>query len=420
MTTDYVGSVVCVKLSNGSSIKGRVVKISSATISLTDLPGKQKNNTLDLFSHEIIDLDIVSLPSSRQNQDPKQITIMRRDQSPGRRESSPNEMIQDNMTRKQYKKGDTFSVSVQNMNPDFDFQSSNKMFQKDTIFDEWRQQDGGLPRLGNPDKLKPTEMVIENVAPIHGPTFDGDFTSDDKIPVVGLSLSKRIALFKRAINCGLSYSHVVSVAGMSVAQMVIQVLGGSCRVSFNNHNKPPVVAVLVSSGESGKVAITAALHLSQHGVNVKVILFAAPKGCDGIVNILHKCKCVLENGLQGLPNIIDIIIDGTQDRNTLLNWPEWMNTVIDWTEQSTVPIVAVDPQHPQQMPRNPTPPKFTCALGAPLLTQGKVGRLFLVDIGLFPLAFNEENIPYRSPFFDKFVIPLNRNAKQRINSSNSG
>ena len=119
--------------------------------------------------------------------------------------------------------GDTFSVSVQNMNPDFDFQSSNKMFQKDTIFDEWRQQDGGLPRLGNPDKLKPTEMVIENVAPIHGPTFDGDFTSDDKIPVVGLSLSKRIALFKRAINCGLSYSHVVSVAGMSVAQMVIQV-----------------------------------------------------------------------------------------------------------------------------------------------------------------------------------------------------
>ena len=41
MTTDYVGSVVCVKLSNGSSIKGRVVKISSATISLTDLPGKQ-------------------------------------------------------------------------------------------------------------------------------------------------------------------------------------------------------------------------------------------------------------------------------------------------------------------------------------------------------------------------------------------
>ena len=120
----------------------------------------QKNDTLDLYSHEITDLDIVSLPC-RQNQwvyssnrvdqsnppyfqaepgkvlsnrglnvskyssnysyptkeyaeryadiycsDQKQIRIMRRDQSPSRRGSSPspNEMIPDNNTRKQYKK----------------------------------------------------------------------------------------------------------------------------------------------------------------------------------------------------------------------------------------------------------------------------------------------------------------------------
>ena len=120
----------------------------------------QKNDTFDLYSHEITDLDIVSLPC-RQNQwvyssnrvdqsnppyfqaepgkvlsnrwsnvskyssnysypikeyaerhadiycsDQKQIRIMRRDQSPSRRGSSPspNEMIPDNNTRKQYKK----------------------------------------------------------------------------------------------------------------------------------------------------------------------------------------------------------------------------------------------------------------------------------------------------------------------------
>ena len=80
-------------------------------------------------------------------------------------------------------------------------------------------------------------------------------------------------------------------------QFIYQVLGGTCRVSRNNHNKPPVVAALVSSGESGKVAITTALHLSQHGLSVKVVLFATPKGCDGLVNILSKCKCVVENGL---------------------------------------------------------------------------------------------------------------------------
>ena len=47
--------------------------------------------------------------------------------------------------------------------------------------------------------------------------------TDDKIPVTGLTLTRRIGLFKRAINHGLSYSHVVSVAGLSIAQMVIQV-----------------------------------------------------------------------------------------------------------------------------------------------------------------------------------------------------
>ena len=83
-------------------------------------------------------------------------------------------------------------------------------------------------------------------------------------------------------------------------------------MNLGNHNKPPVVAALVSSGESGKVAITTALHLSQHGLHVQVVLFATPKGCDGLVNILRKCRCVVENGLKGLPNVIDIVIDGTQ------------------------------------------------------------------------------------------------------------
>lgn len=420
MSTDYVGSVVKVRLTNGSTVQGRVTKITPAALTLTDLPGNQKCNVLDLSSHEIKDVDIVYLPT-KNNREQKPITIMKRDQSPNRR-SSPQSPIQidpiplpEPNSRKQYKKGDAFAVSISKMSTDFDFQSSNKLFKKEAIFDEWRQQDGVLPKQNQQNnmepKLKPTEMVIESSAPTPGHTFEGDFVTDDKVPVVGLALSRRIALFKRAISGGLSYSHVVSVAGMSISQMVIQVLGGSCRVNLGNHNKPPVVAVLVSSGDSGKVALTAALHLSQHGLNVKVVIMATPKGCDGLINILTKSKCVVSGGLQGLPNVIDIILEGTQDRNTMLNWPDWLNAVVEWTDQCTAPILAIDPQHPTQMPQTPTSPKWTCALGAPLLAQGTAGRLFLVDIGLFSLAFKEENIPYRSPFFDKFIIPIHRTVK---------
>ena len=109
-----------------------------------------------------------------------------------------------------------------------------------------------------------------------------------------------------------SYPSIKLILFHELTPHIVQVLGGTCRVSLRNHNKPPVVAALVSSGESGKVAVTSALHLSQHGINVKVVLLATPKGCDGLVNILKKCKCVVEKGLQGLPNVIDIVIDGTQ------------------------------------------------------------------------------------------------------------
>ena len=118
---------------------------------------------------------------------------------------------------------DAFTEPTTNMTTDFDFASSNKLFRKEAIFDEWRQKDGCLPKQ-NPDKLKPSEMVIESSAPEQGPDFQGNFITDDGIPVTGLTLSKRIALFKRVINSGLSYSHAVSVAGMAIAQMVIQVL----------------------------------------------------------------------------------------------------------------------------------------------------------------------------------------------------
>ena len=89
-------------------------------------------------------------------------------------------------------------------------------------------------------------------------------------------------------------------------------MGGSCRMNAQNHNKPPVVAVLVSSGESGKVSLTTALHLHQHGLNVKVVIMSLPNGCDGLINMLTKSQCLQNNGLIGLPAVIDLIIDGTQ------------------------------------------------------------------------------------------------------------
>ena len=62
---------------------------------------------------------------------------------------------------------EAFAIPTSNMTSDFDFQSSNKLFKKEAIFEEWRQKDGvnGNVRRGNPDKIRNTDMVLERSPP---------------------------------------------------------------------------------------------------------------------------------------------------------------------------------------------------------------------------------------------------------------
>ena len=70
--------------------------------------------------------------------------------------------------------------------------------------------------------------------------------------------------------------------------------------------------ILVGGGDSGKVALTAALHLAHHAVHVCALVCVKPKGCDGLLSILASEKCLVERGVGSLPGVVDIIIDGTQ------------------------------------------------------------------------------------------------------------
>ena len=58
MTTDYVGSVVNVKLLNGVTIQGRVSKITAATLSLTDINSGNSVCTYFQFVHYILPYQI--------------------------------------------------------------------------------------------------------------------------------------------------------------------------------------------------------------------------------------------------------------------------------------------------------------------------------------------------------------------------
>ena len=107
------------------------------------------------------------------------------------------------------------------MTNEFDIQYHNKLFNKDALFDEWRQKDAGAVNQKT-DKLRSSEMVIPRRIE-QRLAFEGEFETDERIQIKAMTLTSRISLFKTAINKGLSYSHVVSVSGVTIAQMIIQV-----------------------------------------------------------------------------------------------------------------------------------------------------------------------------------------------------
>lgn len=430
MAASYIGSKVAVKLENGSHLQGTVSRIDpnshSMELKLVTLYNGEKKNTakcLKLSSDQIVELELISMKappskdsgssnqsspaSSSEGQPPAPVTIMKRRNQPQERHpptygNHGNQAGQpfDNISgRKKYA---TFAAPTDQMMPDFDFDQSNKLFKKEAIFDEWRAKDGGVVK-SNSDKLTSDEMVIKSVVK---PTVDftGEFHSDGGVPVRGLTHSKRQNLFRRASRMGVSEERVVVSAAVSIGQMLLQVLGGSCRINPYNHNKSPVVGVLVSGGRNGAIALIIAQHLLNHGVSVKVVIKAMPPGSEAIVNILKRVGCIIA-GLDRMPSVIDLILDGVQDQETQSLWPEWMREVVSWAEAKAAPVLAIDPS----ISTDPAESKWSCAIGAPLSHQGESGRLYLVDIGIPKAAFDDESIPFSTPYMDKFIVPLYRN-----------
>jgi len=160
----------------------------------------------------------------------------------------------------------------------------------------------------------------------------------------------------------------------------------------------------VSGGRNGAIALIIAQHLINHGVTVKVVIKAMPPGSEALVNVLKRVGCVI-TGLDCMPSVIDLILDGVQDQETLSLWPDWMRDVVSWAQAKAVPVLAIDPS----VSTDPAESKWSCAIGAPLSHQGESGRLYLVDVGIPQSAFEDEAIPFSTPYMDKFIVPLYRN-----------
>lgn len=113
--------------------------------------------------------------------------------------------------------------------------------------------------------------------------------------------------------------------------------------------------------------------------------------------------------VQDLPaSPVDLVINCLDcHENRLLREQTWYKSAADWANQNRAPVLSIDPAVSEQT----VEAKWTLSLGLPLPLVDTESRVYLCDIGIPKLVFQEVGIHYHSPFGCKFVIPLH-SAKQ--------
>lgn len=102
---------------------------------------------------------------------------------------------------------------------------------------------------------------------------------------------------------------------------------------------------------------------------------------------------------------VDLVINCLDcHENRLLREQSWYKLAADWANQNRAPVLSIDPSVSEQ--HQMVEAKWTLFLGLPLPLPKAESRVYLCDIGIPKLVFQEVGIRYHSPFGCKFVIPL--------------
>lgn len=309
-------------------------------------------------------------------------------------------------------------------NHEFDFQANLNLFDKQSVFEQIRQNDHTLPghRLVEHNRVNPQqkygnlEMVIPRKSSLQMgsiPNSGYSFLLNSQPCPTATPL--QLVELERASSESHGVSEVVITenAGRGIAQLALRVLGGSSRFTVQNHNAHPLAVVLVGNTSAGSRAIAACRHLMNRRVYVVAVLttdidsaipelqrqlvaFKAAKGVvisngrlESLVSILSQYDSPPELIIDGLQGYREDLLEDTDDSTQLLG-------LIDWANRAKASVLSID------MPAGLDPttglafelgsviqPKWVVSCGLPLtgLLNASSGEWthFLIDIG-FPIG----------------------------------
>ncbi|XP_071393945.1 enhancer of mRNA-decapping protein 3-like [Centroberyx affinis] len=308
------------------------------------------------------------------------------------------------------------------LDTDFDFEGNLALFDKAAVFS---QIDGGVrhgnrarprstPNERTPSRYRHDENILEGkpvvyrqiTVPQHG---GKEYCTDSGlvVPSVSYELHKRLLL--AAERQGLSLERRLEMTGVCSSQMALTLLGGPNRLTPKNVHQRPTVALLCGPHVQGAQGISCGRHLANHEVEVILFLPNFVKMQESVsneLNLYSKTNSKQVASIKDLPaSPVDLVINCLDcHENPLLREQSWYQSAADWANQNRAPVLSIDP--PVCGQHQAIEAKWTLSLGLPLPLAESEGRVYLCDIGIPKLVFQEVGISYHSPFGCKFVIPL--------------
>ncbi|XP_028431135.1 enhancer of mRNA-decapping protein 3 isoform X1 [Perca flavescens] len=308
----------------------------------------------------------------------------------------------------------------ENMDTDFDFEGNLALFDKAAVFS---QIDGTTCNRAKPHsnqgEHKPLsyrhdENILEVKPVIYRqitvPQHGGkEYCTDSGlvVPSVPHELHKR--LLAAAERWGLSLERRLETIGVCSSQMALTLLGGPNRLTPKNVHQRPTVVLLCGPHIQGAQGISCGRHLANHEVEVILFLPNFVKMQESVTSEVHlysRTKSKQVAGVKDLPTSpVDLVINclGCHE-NPMLREQAWYQSAADWANQNRAPVLSIDPAVSGE--HQTVEAKWTLFLGLPLPLAETESRVYLCDIGIPKLVFQEVGIRYHSPFGCKFVIPL--------------
>ncbi|XP_059208828.1 enhancer of mRNA-decapping protein 3-like [Centropristis striata] len=310
----------------------------------------------------------------------------------------------------------------ENLDADFDFEGNLALFDKAAVFSQIdgtnshsnRAQHPSIQGEQKPLSYRHDENILE-VKPvvyrqITVPQHGGrEYCTDSGLVVPSVPYEVHKRLLAAAERWGLSLERRLETIGVCSSQMALTLLGGPNRLTPKNVHQRPTVVLLCGPHIQGAQGISCGRHLANHEVEVIMFLPNFVKMQESVnneVQLYSRTGSKQVASIKDLPaSPVDLVINCLDcHENPLLREQTWYQSAADWANQNRAPVLSIDPAVSSQ--HQTVEAKWTLSLGLPLPLPETESRVYLCDIGIPKLVYQEVGIRYHSPFGCKFVIPL--------------